>query len=118
MLALKMMEAGGLSPLSSVTLSERIADRIVDAIAQGQIAAGQRLIETELAEALDVSRVPVREAMRIFSSQGIIVPAPKRGMQVAAFTDIWANQLRDVKSRSSARLPPSQPTIWRKIPRW
>eukprot|EP01036_Dinobryon_divergens_P010494 gene10494-14058_t len=54
-------------------------------------------IETELAAALQVSRVPIREAMRILESQGIIVATPRRGMRVATLDDAWARQLHQVR---------------------
>ncbi len=87
-----------LAPLESiVTLADQVADRIVDAIAARRLVSGQRLIETELADALKVSRVPVREAIRILASQGILVPAPRRGMQVATFDAAWATQLHNAR---------------------
>ena len=72
---LLMSETRGLLPFATVLLPEQIADRIVDAICIGQIAASQRLIETELSQSLNVSRGPVREAIRILDSQGIVVSA-------------------------------------------
>ena len=82
-----------LTPLRSVTLGDQVAERIVDAIAAHRFSSGQRLIETELASILRVSRVPVREAMRSLLSQGIIVPSPRRGLRVADFDADWAGQL-------------------------
>ena len=69
-------------PLSPLTLADQVADRIVE-----------RLIETELATALGVSRVPIREAIRLLTSQGIIVATPRRGAKVAIFDTAWATQL-------------------------
>jgi DNA-binding GntR family transcriptional regulator len=92
-----MSETRGLLPFAAISLPEQIADRIVDAICIGQISAGQRLIETELAQTLNVSRGPVREAIRILDSQGIIVSADGRGMRVADFDKVWADQLLDVR---------------------
>lgn len=87
-----------LAPLGvAAPLADQVADRIVDAIAARQLVSGQRLIETELAEALKVSRVPIREAMRILASQGIIVPVPRRGMRVATFDAAWATQLHNAR---------------------
>lgn len=85
------------SPMATPTLAEQVADKIVDGIASRRLAAGQRLIETEIAVGLEISRVPVREAMRILQSQGIIVATPRRGMRVARFDEAWAKQLHDVR---------------------
>ena len=88
---------GTLAPLASPSLVDQVADRIVEAIARGRIAAGQRLIEAELAAELKVSRVPVREALRILQSQGILRSVPRRGMHVIAFDDAWQAQLYEAR---------------------
>lgn len=100
-----------LSPLTSSTLSEQVADKLVEAIALRELQSEQRLIETELAAALQVSRVPIREAMRILESQGIIVASPRRGMRVATLDEAWARQLHAVRAaieRIAARLAATQ----------
>ena len=84
-------------PLSSTSLAEQVADRIVDAIVTRRLSSGDRLIETELAAGLQVSRIPVREAMRILESQGIVVATPRRGTRVVNFDAAWAQQLHDVR---------------------
>jgi len=97
----------GMAPVSATTLADQIADRIIDAIAARRIGAGQRLTEAELAGQLQVSRVPVREALQVLWSQGILVPAAKRGLQVAPFDGAWARQLCQVRlslERLCARL--------------
>lgn len=94
----KASDVIGLSPVSIETLSNQVADKIVDAIAQGRLAPGQRLIETDLAAALQVSRVPVREALALLESQGVVVSAPRRGLQVGDFDEVWARQLRRARS--------------------
>lgn len=86
-----------LKPVSAQTLSGQVVDRLVDAIARRQLLPGQRLIETELAESLQVSRVPVREALRELVHQGIVVSAPRRGLMVGPFDAAWAAQLCDVR---------------------
>jgi DNA-binding GntR family transcriptional regulator len=92
-----VLDLVSLSPLTAPTLAEQVADSIVEAIASRRLASGERLIETELAEALTVSRVPVREAIRILTSQGIIVSYPRRGVRVAEFDAAWARQLHDAR---------------------
>lgn len=87
----------GMAPLTATTLADQIADRIIAGIADRRLRPGQRLTEAELAAALKVSRVPVREAMQALASQGILVPAPRRGLQVAPFDAAWARQLCEVR---------------------
>ena len=84
-----------LEPVSSASLVERVADRIVQAIGEGRIKPGERLVESELAAQLDVSRVPVREALRILQSQGLVHTLPRRGARVIALDDAWATEVRE-----------------------
>jgi len=88
---------GPLMPLSGPTLVDQVADRIVEAIARGQLQSGQRIIEADIAADLQVSRVPVREALRILQSQGILRAVPRRGMHVIDFDDAWQVQLYEAR---------------------
>lgn len=83
--------------LSERPLADRVADHIVQAIVRRSLIPGQKLVETELAETLGVSRVPVREATRILASQGIVVSTPRRGMRVANFDTAWGVQLHNAR---------------------
>ena len=85
-------KAGIVAPLAPIgnvdgnrALGEAVADAIVNAVAQGVLQPGQRLIEAELATQLEVSRVPVREAIKMLQAQGIVKAAPNQGTRVAAF---------------------------------
>ena len=66
-------------------LGESVADAIVDAVAQGTLEPGQRIIEVELARQLKVSRVPIREAIKLLHAHGILNVTPNRGARVAPF---------------------------------
>lgn len=79
--------------LTSTSLVEQVADKLVLGIASGRIACGDRLIEADLAEDFGISRIPLREAMSILESQGILVAEPRRGRRVADFDE---GQIRDV----------------------
>lgn len=48
-------------------------------IAKGEISAGDRLYENELCKTLGVSRIPVREALRLLQAQGVVRTEPNRG---------------------------------------
>jgi DNA-binding GntR family transcriptional regulator len=68
-------------------LAEQVADVIVDGIASSALGPGQRLVETDLAQQLQVSRVPLRESLKMLEAQGILESAPHRGTRVADFDD-------------------------------
>jgi DNA-binding GntR family transcriptional regulator len=78
-------------------LGDAVADTIVDAIALGTLRFGQRIIEIELANQLEVSRVPIREAIKILHSQGILTAAPNRGARVAPFDGDTIDQVFEVR---------------------
>jgi len=61
------------------SLSEEAAGKIRQAIAAGRLQAGARLVETELARELGLSRSPVREALYLLEQEGLIVRYPRRG---------------------------------------
>lgn len=52
------------------------------AIVEGQLQPGQRLIEQRLAEELSLSRTPIREAVRMLTSDGLVVAERHRGAVV------------------------------------
>lgn len=63
-------------------IREIIYDRLKEAILSGEIGDGERLIESDIAERLNVSRTPVREAFRMLESDGILEALPRRGVVV------------------------------------
>ena len=67
------------------SLPEQVSDHIVVLIAKGQIKAGDRLFENDLCKMLGVSRIPVREALRILQAQGVLRTEPNRGSFVSEY---------------------------------
>jgi len=70
----------------SVTQAERLAGLIADSVLSGEFWPGFHLDETALAERFGVSRTPVREAIRLLASTGLIDVKPRRGAHVATAT--------------------------------
>jgi GntR family transcriptional repressor for pyruvate dehydrogenase complex len=69
-----------LAPIPMRTAGERIAERIVTAIALGEFVPGQRLpTERELAGMLEVSRTTVREALQRLQASGYVITRRGRG---------------------------------------
>lgn len=64
----------------SVTLTEQVVDAILRGAIERRIPFGARLVEAEIAKELNVSRVPVREALRLLCSQGLVENRPYKGM--------------------------------------
>jgi DNA-binding GntR family transcriptional regulator len=89
-----MAAKSGLAQPKRSSLPEAIADAIAGAIATGHLMPGERVVEMALAEQLGVSRVPVREALKVLQAQGIISGGSHRGgHRVVAFDD---KTVRDV----------------------
>jgi DNA-binding GntR family transcriptional regulator len=68
-------------------LWESVSDRLRDEILAGTLAAGTRLVETELAERFGVSRGPIRDALQDLARAGLAVDVPRRGTFVSSLTE-------------------------------
>lgn len=71
------------APLKPQTLRSYVTSYIRQAILDGKFQPGERLIEREICELLNVSRPPVREALRELESDKLITKEPHRGPTVA-----------------------------------
>ncbi|AYK02200.1 TPA: GntR family transcriptional regulator [Klebsiella pneumoniae] len=71
------------TPLRARTLVDDAVDAIVAAAARGMLLPGDRIVETDIASKLNISRIPVREALRLLESQGIVVSEPFKGIRLA-----------------------------------
>ena len=68
------------------SLSELVYRKMREAIQQGALRPGQRIMEIEVAEWLKVSRTPVREALRRLESDGMLSLEPRTGLVVASLS--------------------------------
>ena len=80
-------------PLSRV-VSDQIRGRILD----GTLKPGERLVEDRLSAELGVSRVPVREALRGLSAEGLVTLLPRRGATVVEVTPESVAELVEVRA--------------------
>ncbi len=84
------------------TLVDQSADLIIDAAADGVFLPGDRLVEADIARQLGISRVPVREALRLLESQGVVISVPYRGMRLMPVTNSTANGITRVRAALEA----------------
>lgn len=63
--------------------SQRIADSIHRAVLTGELAPGERIRQEEIAEQFGASRLPVREALRILESEGLVTLKANSGAWVS-----------------------------------
>ena len=75
-------------------LPERISDDLTRRIMAGELRSGDRLVEADLAGFYDVSRGPIRDAIRILTNRGLADMYPRRGAIVGLFdTEALADAL-------------------------
>ena len=68
-------------------LHDQAAARLRTMLVEGQIAPGAKLNERELAEALRISRTPLREAIKMLASEGLVDLLPNRGAVAVRLTE-------------------------------
>ena len=72
--------------MSSLTAQETVLREMRQLIATGQLEPGQQVVQDALAAQLGVSRVPLREALKVLEGEGQVVYHPHRGYFVADLT--------------------------------
>ncbi|MBI6885028.1 GntR family transcriptional regulator [Pseudomonas putida] len=75
------------------TLRLMVEDKIRDAISNGTLKPGQRLVERELCEMTGVGRTSIREAMRQLEAEGLILCHPHKGPTVNSISQSETRQL-------------------------
>ena len=89
--------APGFVKLQPRTLVHQVIDALVAGASEGLILPGDRIVEADLALQLGVSRVPVREALRVLESQGVVVNEPYKGIRLTPVTPERIDQLIEVR---------------------
>jgi DNA-binding GntR family transcriptional regulator len=75
------------------SLAEDAADRIREQILDGGFKQGEHLVEAKIAEQLNISRGPVREAFKLLRAEGLLKEEPRRGTFVVSLT---AQDVREI----------------------
>lgn len=90
------------SPLSPgkmhTTLTHSVYEELHRRIIQHELRPGDRLVERTLAEELDVSRVPVREALRELVRDGLVESMPRVGLRVTSPTREDFQELLEIRA--------------------
>jgi DNA-binding GntR family transcriptional regulator len=89
------------------TMTEIVADEIRVRILNGDLIPGQRLVTSDIADEMGVSRMPVRDALRYLESTGLVETFPHRGTIVKDLSEneiVELYQMRAVLEGLAARL--------------
>lgn len=80
------MGIGNLTINNYKPLRDVVFDNIRNAILDGTLRPGERLMEIQLSKQLGVSRTPVREAIRKLELEGLVIMVPRKGAYVASIS--------------------------------
>lgn len=87
---------------SAPDLVDQVYNSLLDAISDGSMAPGARIMQEDIAEQLAVSRQPVLQALRLLKKDGFVLDAPGRGVLVAPLDVSWLVQIYQVRSALDA----------------
>lgn len=79
------------------TMVDFAVSAIISGAARGVILPGDRIVETDLSESLGMSRVPIREALRLLESQGVVTSEPYKGIRLVELTQKRLREVLDVR---------------------
>lgn len=89
--------APGFASIDRPDLVAMVESQLQQAIVEGRLAPGARIVEAELARQMGISRAPVREAARRLESQGLLISRPRHGFAVRALSLKQINDLFEVR---------------------
>ena len=87
---------GAIARLNRRPLHDELVDRLRALVVEGQLAAGSRIHAGQLGAALGVSRTPLREALKVLASEGLVELVPGRGAVVKKLTAKDVREMLDV----------------------
>jgi GntR family transcriptional regulator, trigonelline degradation regulator len=82
---------------AAAPLRMQVTERLREAIAEGELKPGDRLIERELCETLGVSRTSLRESLRELENDGLVTNLPNRGLIVSIITAKGAREIYEIR---------------------
>jgi len=79
-------------------LRETVCEALREAIRNGVLEPGERLMEVQLADELGISRTPVREAIRKLEQEGYVIMMPRRGTYVSSVSVSDVKEIFEIRS--------------------
>ena len=91
------------TPLRPASLHEEVATRIRNMVFDRVLAPGQWIDELALAREWQISRTPLREALKVLAAEGLVTPVPRQGSKVAEMSEDDADELLPVMALLEGR---------------
>jgi len=85
-------------PISRTSLHAEVTERVRQLIVESKIQPGERVPELQISQDLGVSRTPIREALKVLASEGLVELLPLRGAIVKKFSTKDAADMLEVMS--------------------
>ncbi len=85
------------SLLGKKTLVELVYEELKGRVLTGQMQAGERVLEVNIANEMIISRTPVREAIRLLEMEGLFVHGPHKGIYVAHATSEELKSIMEIR---------------------
>lgn len=92
------LQSAPYSAIPRQSLTSAVADKLRDQIIRGEIPEGAQLRQDAIATQYQVSRIPVREALRQLDAEGLIAIVPNRGAIVPALSPADIEELFSIRS--------------------
>jgi len=86
------MQSSKVLPILRLSLHGETVARLRVMITEGELLPGSRIAERELCERFGISRTPLREALKVLASEGLVELLPHRGARVTQLSEV---ELRD-----------------------
>jgi DNA-binding GntR family transcriptional regulator len=100
-------------------LVEQVREALMEEIASGKLAPGERVVQDRVAQALGVSRQPVQQALALLLAQGVLRDAPGHRLVVAPLDPDHIRSMYDMRAvveglacRRPPRSTPRRPRAW------
>jgi DNA-binding GntR family transcriptional regulator len=91
------------TPLRPASLHEEVATRLRSRIFDRKFAPGEWIDELALAREWQISRTPLREALKVLAAEGLVTPVPRQGCRVAEMSEDDADELLPVMALLEGR---------------
>lgn len=79
------------------TIREKVHSAVRSYIMSGQMTPGDRVVETRLAQELNISRTPVREALHMLEREGLLESIPRVGYRLKKITSAEVEEICEIR---------------------